>query len=202
MSIVSGVSLKELSQGKSCQVKAGKSALFFVLGFAVCFSILGASSGMVGEFLIRHSRIMYSIAGLLLILMGVALLDVFNMPVFMIRTARFDFTKLKPGYLTSFIAGLAFAFAWTPCLGPVLTSLLIMAAAQETVFKGAALLFVYSLGLGLPFLLITFCGGYFLGKLKHMNRFIKYTQKIMAAIIILIGIIFIIDPYILVNISH
>jgi cytochrome c-type biogenesis protein len=124
------------------------------------------------------------------------------MPAALHSTKKFNLSSLQPGYFSAFLTGLAFAFAWTPCLGPVLTGLVIMAAAQETAIKGASLLFVYSLGLGLPFILISFFGGFFLGKMKNMNRFIKYTQKAMGILIILLGILFLTDIKILSDLTH
>lgn len=202
LSILSGISLKEISQGKKAQHKAGLYTLCFFAGFALCFSFLGASSGLIGKFLAEHIKFFNVIAGVLLIVLGLSLIDLIKIPAALHTTKKFDISSLRPGYLSAFLTGLAFAFAWTPCLGPVLTGLVIMAAAQETAFKGAFLLFVYSLGLGLPFLLISFFGGYFLGKMKNMNRFIKYTQKIMGVIIILLGILFLTDISILNDITH
>lgn len=202
LSIISGISLKEISQGKKAQHKAGLYTLCFFGGFALCFSLLGASSGLIGKFLAAHIKFFNVIAGVLLIVLGFSLIDLIKIPSALHTTKKFDISSLRPGYLSAFLTGLAFAFAWTPCLGPVLTGLVIMSAAQETAFKGAFLLFVYSLGLGLPFLLISFFGGYFLGKMKNMNRFIKYTQKVMGIIIILLGVLFLTDITILNDITH
>ncbi len=202
LSIISGISLKEISQGKKAQKKAGLYALCFFAGFALCFSLLGASSGFIGKFLAANIKFFNILAGILLIVLGLSLLDILKMPALLQGTKKFDMSSLQPGYLSAFLTGLAFAFAWTPCLGPVLTGLVIMAAAQETAIKGAALLFVYSIGLGLPFILISFFGGFFLGKMKNMNRFIKYTQKVMGVLIILLGILFLTDISILNDITH
>ena len=202
LSIISGISLKEIAQGKKAQHKAGLYALCFFAGFALCFSLLGASSGFIGKFLSAHISVFNTIAGVLLIILGASLLDIIKMPAALHATKKFNISSLQPSYLGAFLTGLAFAFAWTPCLGPVLTGLVIMAAAQETATKGAALLFVYSLGLGLPFILISFFGGFFLGKMKNMNRFIKYTQKAMGILIIALGILFMTDIKILNDITH
>lgn len=202
LSIISGISLKEISSGGKAQNKAGLYALCFFAGFALCFSVLGASSAAIAKFLTANTRVFHIIAGVLLIILGVSMLDFIKLPSFLQKTKKFDISSLQPGYLGAFLTGLAFAFAWTPCLGPVLTGLIIMAAAQETALKGAMLLFVYSLGLGLPFILISFFGGYFLGKLKKMGRFIKYAQILMGIIIIAIGVLFLVDIRILNNFTH
>ncbi len=202
ISVISGVSLGELAQGGAAHKRAGFCSVLFVIGFSLCFSFLGASSGTAGKFLMANSKVMFIVAGCLLIVMGVSLLDIIKMPAFFNRTKKFNYAKMRPGYFTAFLAGIAFAFAWTPCLGPVLASLLIMAAAEETALKGMTLLFVYSIGLGLPFIVYGFIGGMFLKQLKKAGRFIIWAQRAIAALIILIGIIFIIDPQLIVRLSY
>lgn len=202
ISVISGVSLNQLMKGGAAHKKAGLSSILFVIGFSLCFSFLGASSATMGKFLIANSRVMFGVAGCFLIVMGVALLDIIKMPAFFNRTKKFDYGKMRPGYITAFLAGIAFAFAWTPCLGPVLASLLIMAAAEETALKGMTLLFVYSLGLGLPFIVYGFVGGLFLNKLKKAGPYIIWAQRAIAVIIILVGLTFIIAPRYIVRFSY
>ena len=197
--IVSGVSFKELSDGKTPRRRAALTTVFFVFGFAFCFSLLGGASGALGKFLGAHMRAFHIISGVLLIFLGLFLADFFKLPFFLSRTKRFEI-KWREGYLTAFFAGLAFAFAWTPCLGPVLASLLILAGEQATALKGTFLLFVFSLGLGLPFILCSFFGGHFLGFMKSARGAAKIIQRALALLIILIGLIFIWDAQILNNI--
>lgn len=197
--IVSGVSIKELTEGGNAKKRAALSAVFFVLGFSLCFSLLGAASAFIGRFLTAHMRVFHVLSGALLVLFGLFLLDIFKTPLFLNKTKRFAL-NLRAGLLTAFFAGFAFAFAWTPCLGPVLASLLILAGRQETVLSGTVLLFIFSLGLGVPFILCAFFGGYFLGVMKNARRAAKIIQRVLALLIILIGIIFIIDAAILNNI--
>jgi len=201
ISIISGLSLKEISSGGKARLKAALYTFCFFCGFALCFSLLGASSGAIGKFVTANTKIIQTVCGIILILVGAYILDLFKLP-FLLKTKKFDVSSLRPGYISAFVAGLAFSFAWTPCLGPVLTGLIVMAAAQETALKGAELLFVYSMGLGIPFFLLALLGGLLLDKIKNIRGIIKYSQKIMGILIAAIGIIFLVNINFLMKIAR
>jgi cytochrome c-type biogenesis protein len=149
LSYVSGVSAG--AQGQRGRV-LGTSALF-VLGFASIFTALGASASLAGALLLGALPLLIKVAGVFVIAMGLAMLGVLRLP-FIYREKRFDMSRVRPGPLGAFPLGMAFALGWTPCIGPILASILTAAAATQTATQGAGLLAIYSLGMGIPFMLI------------------------------------------------
>ena len=148
MSYISGVSAEEASRRRVLG-----SASLFVLGFAIVFTALGASASALGEFLLTRLPVFIKVAGAFVILMGLATLGLLKIP-FLMRERRIDLHRIRSGPAGAVPLGMAFAFGWAPCVGPVLGGILTAAAATQTVWKGAILLFIYSLGLGIPFLLL------------------------------------------------
>ncbi len=130
------------------------AALLFVAGFSTVFVALGASASAIGGLLRAYSNFLSIVAGIAIIAMGLHFLGVFRIPL-MARTARIEVEK-PVGLWGAYVMGLAFAFGWTPCIGPVLAAILAVAASETTVASGASLLAVYSLGLGIPFVLAAF----------------------------------------------
>lgn len=129
------------------------SSGLFVLGFAAVFTIMGAGASAVGPLIVRNRFWLERIGGALVLFMGLVMLGVVRIP-FLLREARLDLRRIRPGPAGAAPLGAAFAIGWTPCVGPVLASILAVAATTGTGWTGAGLLFVYSLGLGLPFLLL------------------------------------------------
>ena len=148
MSYISGVSAEEASRRRVLG-----SASLFVVGFAIVFTALGASASIAGEFLLTRLPVFIKVAGAFVILMGLATLGLLKIP-FLMRERRIDLHRIRSGPAGAVPLGMAFAFGWAPCVGPVLGGILTAAAATQTVWKGAILLFIYSLGLGIPFLLL------------------------------------------------
>lgn len=149
ISYISGVSAHE--EGNRRRVIAAST--LFVLGFALVFTALGASTSALGGFLLGRLPLLIRLSGVFVIFMGLAMLGVLRLP-FLQMERRFDLNKIKRGPGGAIPLGMAFACGWTPCIGPVLGAILTAAAATRTVWKGAALLFIYSLGFGVPFLLL------------------------------------------------
>jgi cytochrome c-type biogenesis protein len=129
------------------------SAALFVLGFAAIFTAMGAGASAVGPFIVRNRLVLERVAGVLVVFMGLLTIGVVRIP-FLMREARLDLRRVRPGPLGAVPLGMAFAVGWTPCVGPVLASILAAAATTRTAWAGAGLLFVYALGLGVPFLLL------------------------------------------------
>ena len=188
ISFMSGLSLEELSSGEARPGAARRTALtalFFVLGFSAVFTALGASASFVGQLLAEHLPLLSRIAGVLVIAFGLHITGL--VPIkWLYYTKRADTSKVAPGLLGSFVMGLAFAFGWTPCIGPILAGILALAATQETVARGVGLLFVYSMGLGVPFILTALGLNAFLRFFARYKRFIRWGE--VAAGILLIGI--------------
>lgn len=153
LSFVSGLSLAEMSLAERRQ-HLGRvlvATSLFVLGFASVFTALGASASAFGGLILDNRLLLTRIGGALVILLGLAVLGIIKVPG-LYRERRFHMEHRPLGLLGAFPVGMAFGFAWTPCVGPVLTAVLTLAAASQTAATGAGLLFAYSLGLGLPFL--------------------------------------------------
>jgi len=164
------------------------TAFLFVLGFTTVFVALGASASAVGGLLQEYSGILTIVAGVAIIVMGLHFLGAFNLP-FLTRTVRVHIEK-PVGLWGAYVMGLAFAFGWTPCIGPVLATILAFAASESTVARGAGLLAVYSLGLGIPFLLAAFALKPFVGFLARMRHRLALIERTMGGLLIITGIAF------------
>ena len=163
-------------------------AVLFVLGFTVVFVLLGAGASALGGVVRAYAPQLSIAAGIVIIAMGVHFLGVFQLP-FMLRTARFD-TAQPVGLWGAFVMGLAFAFGWTPCLGSVLGAILAVAASESTVAMGAGLLAVYSLGLGIPFILAALAIKPFIALLARYRRHLGKIEKAMGGLLVMTGIAF------------
>jgi cytochrome c-type biogenesis protein len=168
--------------------RALAAALLFVLGFATVFVALGATASAFGAVLRAHLDILTTVAGIAIIVMGLHFMGVFRIPL-LYREARFQ-PRRPVGLWGAYVMGLAFAFGWTPCLGPVLAAVLTVAAAEATVAKGAGLLALYALGLGLPFVIAAFAMKPFLGFLRRFRRHLGTVEKVVGGLLVLAGIAF------------
>lgn len=149
-------------------------ALVFVSGFTLSFVALGATASTLGGFLKVHQFLLREIGGVILVMIGLHLTGLLKLP-FLYRQKRFEFRPERPGYLASFVIGVIFAIGWTPCIGLILGPILVLAANTETLRQGVLLLLVYSLGLGIPFLLL----GLGLDRLSRLLKWLKpHTGKI------------------------
>ncbi len=175
-------------QGAASRRAVMVSALVFVLGFSTVFVILGASASLIGSLVRAYAAQLSLVAGVLIILMGLHFLGLTRIGVLM-REGRM--TMPKPvGLWGAYAMGLAFAFGWTPCIGPILAAILSVAAAEATVTKGAGLLAVYSLGLGIPFLLAAFMVERFSSVFARMKKHLVHVERAMGVLMILTGIAF------------
>lgn len=166
------------------------AAVFFTLGFATVFVALGAGASTIGVVLRQHLDLLSKIGGLIIIIMGLNFLGVFRLGI-LAREARFQ-SGGKPATLSgAYVMGLAFAFGWTPCIGPVLGAILGVAASRETVGDGALLLAIYSLGLAVPFWIAAGFSGAFMRFLTRFRRHLGAVEKIMGVLLILTGLAFI-----------
>ncbi len=164
------------------------ASLAFVLGFATVFVLLGAGASSLGGLLRRYSDTLAIVAGVAIIAMGLHFLGVFRLS-FLYREARFQVDR--PASLGgAYLMGLAFAFGWTPCIGPVLGSVMAVAGAQATVGQGMGLLAIYSAGLGVPFLLAALFMGPFTRLLTRLRGRMHLVEKTMGAALVLTGIAF------------
>lgn len=153
LSFVSGLSLQEMDLAARRQHigRVVLTTVFFVLGFATIFTALGASATLIGSFVLTNRVLFSRIGGVIIVLLGLTVLGVLKVPG-LYRERRFHLTRRPGGVLGAFPVGMAFGFAWTPCVGPVLAAILTLAATTQRTTDGALLLLIYSLGLGVPFL--------------------------------------------------
>jgi cytochrome c-type biogenesis protein len=190
---MAGSTLSELSDrniegiDRSIQRRAVINSIIFVAGFSVVFITLGASATALGKLLLQWSDVLAKVAGVVIILMGLHFLGLFKIGLLQ-REARFQSGGSGP--IGSFLMGLAFAFGWTPCIGPVLAPILTLAGSKETVGEGALLLAVYSAGLGIPFILSALFVRPFLGFLGRFKRHLGKVEMIMGLMLVLTGILF------------
>ena len=190
---ITGASLDELSEPEALsgvqQRRALLAALMFVLGFSTVFILLGASASAAGQVLRTHLGLLAQIAGVFIIVMGLNFLGVFKL-AFLSREARYHHHSEPAGLIGAYGIGLAFAFGWTPCIGPVLAAILSIAASEQDVLKGAGLLAVYSLGLGIPFLLAAAGVGTFLKFLGRFRFHLGKVERVMGVLLVFTGIVF------------
>src|SRR5579863_1150937 len=164
------------------------AAVLFVLGFSTVFVALGATASVFGQVVRQHIAFLSILAGLAIILMGLHFLGVFKLSV-LYREKRLEVER-PLGLWGAYVLGLAFAFGWTPCIGPILAAILAVAASEETVGRGAGLLAVYSLGLGIPFLLAALAIEPFIGFLKKFRAHFALVERIVGVLLIATGIAF------------
>jgi cytochrome c-type biogenesis protein len=164
------------------------AALLFVAGFSTVFVALGASASVFGVLIRRFSAELGIAAGIVIIVMGLHFLGVTRIAV-MMREKRWEMAK-PVGLWGAYVMGVAFAFGWTPCIGPILAAILAVAASKETVAKGAGLLAVYSAGLGIPFLVAAFAVEPFMAFLARFKRHVALVERAMGVLMVLTGIAF------------
>src|ERR1700742_3380657 len=188
---LTGATIEHVAAGE--QASASKravmtSAVLFVLGFSTVFVALGASASLIGSLIRAWSAQLSIAAGIVIIVMGLHFLGLTRIALLM-REGRL--TAPKPvGLWGAYVMGLAFAFGWTPCIGPILAAILSVAAAEATVVKGAGLLAVYSAGLGIPFLLAAFMVEQFSVLFARMKRHLDNVERAMGVLMVLTGVAF------------
>lgn len=165
------------------------ASLAFVLGFSTVFILLGAGATGIGQFLRQWQDVLAKIAGAVIILMGLNFLGVFRIGI-LSREARFTPEQTAQNPLSAYVMGLAFAFGWTPCIGPVLGPILTLAGGQETVAQGAGLLAVYSAGLGIPFMLAALFSGQFMAFAKRFRGNMGTVEKVIGILLVISGVLF------------
>jgi cytochrome c-type biogenesis protein len=164
------------------------AAALFVLGFSTVFVALGASASVIGALLRAYSGSLATVAGVVIIIMGLHFLGL--TPIALLhRQKRLEVAK-PVGLWGAYVIGLAFAFGWTPCIGPILAAILAVAASEQTVAKGAGLLAVYSLGLGIPFIVAAFAVEPFAAFLARFKNYLHRVEQAMGALLVLTGIAF------------
>jgi len=199
LSFISGVSLEEMRgmPGGTAAVGGVSAAakrqviitsLFFILGFSLVFVTLGASATYLGQFLMERLTMFGKVAGVLLIIFGLHTIGVFKIP-FLLNEARVQANTKPASVIGAVIVGISFAFGWTPCIGPILSAILLVAAQQDSVGQGIVLLSTYSLGLAIPFLLTALAINRFFVAFAKIRRYYHAIEIVSGTLMIIIGVL-------------
>ena len=193
LAFISGIALHEENIGEQQALvlrRVVPAALVFVLGFSTVFIAMGATASAMSGLIIEHIDVLAPLAGVIIIVLGLHFLGAFRILV-LFREARFQVAARPVGLLGVYVVGLAFAFGWTPCVGPVLAAVLMVAGTGDSVGYGASLLGAYALGLGIPFLLAALAVQRFIAFSKRFRRHLGTIEKAMGALLVLTGVLFI-----------
>lgn len=189
LSYVSGLPVSDLGR-REARALTLRAALLFVAGFTTVFTALGISFALVGSALLRNVPLIVRVSGIVIILMGLAMMGALRVP-FLYRERRFDLATVPSGPHAAFVLGMAFAFGWAPCIGPVLATILATAAATQTVAWGAILLVFYSLGLGIPFVALALGFQRARGSLEWLKQHGRRVEQLGGALLVLVGVLFV-----------
>jgi cytochrome c-type biogenesis protein len=190
LSYVSGLPVSELGRRETRSTTL-RAALMFVAGFTLVFTALGVSFTLVGTLLLGALPTILRVAGVAMIVLGLAMIGLLRIPGFLQRELRFDMGSISRGPRAAFGLGMAFAFGWTPCIGPVLATILSLAAASNSVAWGGVLLVLYSLGLGLPFIALALGFQRAKGTLAWLRRNGRRVEVLGGLLMIAVGVAFV-----------
>ena len=184
ISFISGQSLNELLENKKINLLP---LILFSLGFSFVFIIFGATASILGKFLLQNSQQLRIVAGIIIIIFSLQLLGIFN--INFLNLEKKIYTKKSSNIWFSFIVGMAFGFGWTPCIGPILGSILALASTEDTISRAIILLSFYSLGLAIPFVLSGYLIQRFLVFSRNFKKNIKLVSKIGGVTLLITGVL-------------
>ncbi|WP_375552184.1 cytochrome c biogenesis CcdA family protein [Rhodophyticola porphyridii] len=187
LAYMGGISMNEMAAAGAARRKAVVAALFFVLGLSTVFLFLGFTASIFGQFFLQNQILLAQISGAVIIVFGLHFLGIFRIPI-LDREARMDAGDRGGSTFGAYVLGLAFAFGWTPCIGPQLGAILSIAATESSVERGTALLGVYAVGLGLPFLLAAAFIERAMGLMARLKRHMKTIERIMGLLLVGVGV--------------
>ena len=188
LAYIGGVSIEQLRDAGRARMRVLLAALCFVAGFSTVFVALGATASWIGQAVSGYLGLLGYLAGILIVLMGLHFLHVIRIPL-LDRSARLGVADKPAGLIGGYVIGLAFGFGWSPCVGPVLTAILLMAGAQDSAAEGARLLLVYSLGIGVPFLIAAAFASAFMRAIARLRARLGAIEKAMGAFLVLAGML-------------
>lgn len=182
-----GITMDEMSSQRSARARAIIAALFFVLGLSTVFLFLGFTASIFGQFFLQNQILLSRVAGVVIIIFGLHFLGVYRIPL-LDREARLDVGDRGGSAFGAYILGLAFAFGWTPCIGPQLGIILTLAATEASLARGTLLLGIYAIGLGLPFILTAIFIERATGVMTRMKRHMRLIERIMGLLLVAVGL--------------
>ncbi|MBW1644922.1 MAG: cytochrome c biogenesis protein CcdA [Deltaproteobacteria bacterium] len=189
LTYITGVSFDELvdSREKSIRRRTIIHSLLFILGFSLVFTALGASATYIGNFFQQNQALIRKVGGVIVIILGIHITGVIKLQ-FLDKEKRLELKSRPIGYLGSVLVGVAFAAGWTPCIGPILASILLYASTSQNMAGGIILLLAYSLGLGVPFLVSALAFNSFLAYFAKLNRYLRIISIVSGIFLIIIGV--------------
>jgi cytochrome c-type biogenesis protein len=200
LSFLTGMSVDRLSHGitSGTRLRIVLHSLAFIIGFSLVFVSLGASFSAAGQFFLDHRDLIRRIGGALIIVFGLYIAGLVKIGLFG-RSQQVQLRQKPAGYLGSLVVGITFAVGWTPCVGPILGSILSLAGTADTVGRGVALLIAYSAGLGLPFLLSSFALNAFLEAFRRYRPFIPTVERAAGVLLTIVGVLVFTNYYVVLN---
>jgi cytochrome c-type biogenesis protein len=192
VSFVTGLTLEELREGdgRAARRQAAVHSALFILGFGGLFVLLGATATAMGGVLVHYLPVLQQVGGVVVILFGVYMLGLLRIPSLM-EERRVHLASRPAGKIGSVVAGAAFGAGWTPCIGPVLATILLYAGLEATVLRGTLLLAVYALGLGLPFFVAAVALNWFLSSTRGLRRWLGALERVTGGFLVLVGVLMI-----------
>ncbi len=196
LTYITGISFKELSepQGRKLRGMTILHSLLFIMGFSSVFILMGASATYLGQILASYQEWIMKAGGILIIILGIHFTGLIQIP-FLQMEKRFELRKKPLGFLGSFLVGVVFATGWTPCIGPILSTILIYASTSQKFSTGILLLTLYSMGLGVPFLLSSLAFNSFLFAFEWIKRYMRVITLISGIFLILVGTLILTDAF-------
>lgn len=190
ISFITGYDLEQLTTqtDRRSKLKIIYLAIGFVVGFSMVFILLGASATFIGRWLTASMAWISKLAGLLIIVFGIHLTGIFRIP-FLMQEQRYQQHNRSVGMISAFLMGAAFAFGWSPCIGPLLAGILALASTKESVHQGILLLSVYSLGLGIPFILTAALMSAFVRWLQRFKKYLIWVERLAGVLLIVLGLL-------------
>jgi cytochrome c-type biogenesis protein len=201
LSFITGMSLEELQESAGHRGRQGRvlgHSLAFILGFSLVFVGMGASFSALGQALIDYRDLIRRAGGVLIIIFGLYIAGVLRLG-WLGRTRQFQIRSRPAGFVGSWLVGVAFAIGWTPCVGPILGSILSLAGTAETVATGVALLGAYSAGLALPFLLSSLAVGTFMTTFRRLRPWIPAVERLAGVLLVVVGVLVATNYFIVLN---
>ena len=193
ISYITGLSLEELKNqdtlSRKAKLKVFLSSIWFVIGFSAVFVILGATATAIGSFFLAQLNLIMKIAGVIIIIFGLHTAGWLKIKWLYYEKRIQMNTSNITSYLSIFLMGAAFAFGWSPCIGPILAAILVYASSQDTILKGILLLFSYSLGLGIPFILTALAVNKFFSAFAKIKKYFRTIEILSGLLLILVGIL-------------
>ena len=194
---ITGASFKKLTDAEAASKLRWATishSLCFIVGFSLVFILMGASATYLGQLLVQYQYWIMKGGGVLIILLGIHFTGIIKLP-FLHMEKRFEMRKKPLGYMGSFVVGIVFAAGWTPCIGPILSTILIYASTSKSLTTGILLLTYYSVGLGIPFFLSSLAFNSFLSAFDKIKRYMRVINIVSGLFLIGIGILFLTDTF-------